>query len=325
MHPNLLALGAILLWSSLATLGVSLAALPPFLLTGLALLIGSLPAWPLWRQWRVPPLTLALGVGGLFGYHFLLFLGLRLAPPVEANLVNYLWPLLIVLLAPVLLPGTRLRLAHVLAGLLGFSGAALAILGGSDPGAADADTGVLGRLSGRRGRGVHLGCVLAVDPPGPSLSDRCGWPVRAAVGPAVAALPSAARTIDRPEHRRHWPGRFDRPGPDGRCLLPLGPGPENRGRPDDRIAQLPDAARFNQLASSQHRPRVQYDAGAGDGDDRRFGPARPADRQGRRQPPNYGKIGAHALQTASAVQASRSPRIRIRIRICSQNTHGEPR
>ena len=143
MHPNLLALGAILLWSSLATLGVSLAALPPFLLTGLALLIGSLPAWPLWRQWRVPPLTLALGVGGLFGYHFLLFLGLRLAPPVEANLVNYLWPLLIVLLAPVLLPGTRLRLAHVLAGLLGFSGAALAILGGSDPGAADADTGVL--------------------------------------------------------------------------------------------------------------------------------------------------------------------------------------
>ena len=143
MHPNLLALGAILLWSSLATLGVSLAQLPPFLLTGLALLIGSLPAWPLWRQWRVPPRTLALGVGGLFGYHFLLFIGLRLAPPVEANLVNYLWPLLIVLLAPVLLPGIRLRPAHVLAGLLGFSGAALAILGGSDPTVADADTGTL--------------------------------------------------------------------------------------------------------------------------------------------------------------------------------------
>jgi drug/metabolite transporter (DMT)-like permease len=49
--------------------------------------------------------TLLLGVYGLFGYHFLLFLALRSAPPLEANLVNYLWPLLIVVLAPVLLPG----------------------------------------------------------------------------------------------------------------------------------------------------------------------------------------------------------------------------
>ncbi len=48
----------------------------------------------------------------------------------EANLVNYLWPLLIVLLAPVLLPGVKLRAAHVLAGFAGFAGAAIAILGG---------------------------------------------------------------------------------------------------------------------------------------------------------------------------------------------------
>ena len=103
MPANLLALGAIALWSTLAALGVSLAALPPFLLTGVALIVGSAPAWPLWRQWRVPPGTLALGVAGLFGYHFLLFVALRLAPPIEANLVNYLWPLLIVVLAPAVL------------------------------------------------------------------------------------------------------------------------------------------------------------------------------------------------------------------------------
>jgi drug/metabolite transporter (DMT)-like permease len=72
----------------------------------------------------------ALGVYGLFAYHFLLFIALRVAPPVEANLVNYLWPLLIVLLAPLLLPGVRLKPAHVLAGLAGFAGAATAILGG---------------------------------------------------------------------------------------------------------------------------------------------------------------------------------------------------
>src|SRR6478752_2711235 len=113
MHPNLFALGAIALWASLASLGVSLRHVPPFLLTGLALVIGSVPAWPLARQWKVPARTLALGIYGLFGYHFLLFVALRVAPPVEANLVNYLWPLLIVVLAPVLLPGMRLKAAHV--------------------------------------------------------------------------------------------------------------------------------------------------------------------------------------------------------------------
>lgn len=129
MSANLHALGAIALWSLLATLGVSLAHLPPFLLTGLALVIGSVPAWPLARQWKVPLRTLALGVYGLFGFHFLLFIALRHAPAVEANLVNYLWPLLIVVLAPVFLPGLQLRPAHIAAGVAGFAGAAIAILG----------------------------------------------------------------------------------------------------------------------------------------------------------------------------------------------------
>lgn len=130
MHPNLHALGAIALWASLASLGVSLRHVPPFLLTGLALVIGSIPAWPLVRQWKVPARTLALGIYGLFGFHFLLFIALRMAPAVEANLVNYLWPLFIVVLAPVFLPELRLKTAHVLAALAGFAGAAIAILGG---------------------------------------------------------------------------------------------------------------------------------------------------------------------------------------------------
>ena len=124
------ALGAIALWASLATLAVQLAALPPFLLTGLALLIGSIPAWPYARSWRVSAQALLLGVGGLFGYHFLLFMALRLAPAVQANLVNYLWPLLIVMLAPLLLPGVKLRPLHLVAAAGGFAGAALAIMGG---------------------------------------------------------------------------------------------------------------------------------------------------------------------------------------------------
>jgi drug/metabolite transporter (DMT)-like permease len=129
MPAHFHALGAIALWATLASLGVALKHVPPFLLTGLALLIGSIPSWPLLRHWRVPPSTLALGLYGLFGYHLLLFIALRHAPAVEANLVNYLWPLLIVLLAPVLLPGMRLRLVHAAAAVAGFAGAAIAILG----------------------------------------------------------------------------------------------------------------------------------------------------------------------------------------------------
>ena len=124
------ALGAIALWATLASLGVALAHVPPFLLTGLALVIGSVPSWPLARQWRVPASTLMLGVYGLFGFHLLLFVALRHAPALEANLVNYLWPLLIVVLAPVVLPGMTLRPVHVVAALVGFVGAALAIVGG---------------------------------------------------------------------------------------------------------------------------------------------------------------------------------------------------
>lgn len=81
MKANLYALAAIALWATLAAIGVALRHLPPFLLTGIAWLVGS---------------TLAL---------------------------------LLVVLAPAFLPGLKLRPVHVVAALLGFAGAAIAILG----------------------------------------------------------------------------------------------------------------------------------------------------------------------------------------------------
>ena len=68
--PLLAAAGAIVLWSTLAALGLTLAHLPPFLLTGCALVIGAIPGIAQWRQWRVPLPTLLLGIGGLFGFPF---------------------------------------------------------------------------------------------------------------------------------------------------------------------------------------------------------------------------------------------------------------
>ena len=138
MRPSLratwLALGAIALWATLAPVGVRLSHLPPFLTAGCALLIGSLVALP-WSgfQWRlaiVPAKTLALGIYGLFGYHFLLFLAFRTAPAVQANLVNYLWPLLIVVLAPLFHKHSRLHFRQVIAALAGLTGAILVMTNG---------------------------------------------------------------------------------------------------------------------------------------------------------------------------------------------------
>jgi drug/metabolite transporter (DMT)-like permease len=121
---------AVLLWSVLAFLSLQLSRMPPFLLIGIALCVGSLCGVHKIRQWRVPVRVLLLGVYGLFGFHFCLFLALRLAPPVEANLINYLWPLLIVVLSPLFVPGLRLAPRHIVAAVLGLAGAALIVTGG---------------------------------------------------------------------------------------------------------------------------------------------------------------------------------------------------
>lgn len=125
---------AIALWSTLALLTAATGKVPPFLLTALTFGIGGLVG--LFAALRGPGLKVLLqppsawlhGIGGLFGYHFLYFTALKLAPPAEAGLINYLWPLLIVLLSATL-PGHRLRAPHVLGALLGLSGVILILAG----------------------------------------------------------------------------------------------------------------------------------------------------------------------------------------------------
>ena len=75
-----------------------------------------------------PLVAWIVGVGGLFGYHALYFLALRFAPPAEAGLLNYLWPLLIVLFSS-LLPGERLAPHHVIGAVLGLAGTVLLFAG----------------------------------------------------------------------------------------------------------------------------------------------------------------------------------------------------
>nr|WP_283812110.1 DMT family transporter [Rhodopseudomonas sp. WA056] len=132
---TLIGLSAILMWSLLAVMTVATGTIPPFQLAAMTFAIGAAAAAVGWiarpqavRALRQPPLVWAVGVGGLFGYHALYFVALRLAPPAEAGLLNYLWPLLIVLFSS-LLPGERLMPHHLAGALLGLAGTVLLFTG----------------------------------------------------------------------------------------------------------------------------------------------------------------------------------------------------
>jgi len=128
-------LSAVLMWATLGLFGAGSGKVPPFLLNTLCFGFSGLMAlaWLLvtgrLRLLRQPLGVWAFGTFGLFGFHFFYFTAIRNAPPVEANLINYTWPLLIVLFSA-LLPGEKLRLHHVLGTLLGLAGAVLLITGG---------------------------------------------------------------------------------------------------------------------------------------------------------------------------------------------------
>jgi len=124
------AFASIVLWSFLAYLGASLRHFPPLFVTGAALtLSGALSLFKV-KAWKIPVKTLLVGVGGIFGYHAFYFAALHHAPAVEANLINYLWPLLIVLLTPIFFRRRRLHRHHFIGTFLGFAGAALVITQG---------------------------------------------------------------------------------------------------------------------------------------------------------------------------------------------------
>lgn len=131
--------GAVVIWGTLALFTTLTGDVPPFQLVASSFLIAFLLAFVKWivrreriaAHFRQPLRAWALGVGGLFGYHFFVFLALKTAPAVEANLINYLWPLLIVVFSA-LLPGEHLRLRHLAGAFAGFAGAALLVTGGAE-------------------------------------------------------------------------------------------------------------------------------------------------------------------------------------------------
>ncbi len=133
LRATLIGFTAILMWSFLALFTAASGKMPAFQLTAICFAIGSIPGivvlilnpsrLALLRQ---PAKVWLVGIVGLFGYHFLYFTALRNAPAVEAGLIAYLWPLLIVV-GSALLPGERLRWYHIVGALAGLCGTFLII------------------------------------------------------------------------------------------------------------------------------------------------------------------------------------------------------
>ena len=169
---------AVLLWAMLALFTIGSAPVPPFLLNTLCFGIGG--ALGLIWLWATSGFAALRGVGwkvyvfgtaALFGYHALYFTALRLAPPAEASLIAYLWPLFIVLFSG-LLPGERLRVGHLIGAALAFVGAALIVLRGG----AAFDAAAL------PGLGLAFLCAIT-------------WAVYSVASRAFGAVPTAAVVV----------------------------------------------------------------------------------------------------------------------------------
>jgi len=134
---TLIGFSAVLMWALLALFTAASGKVPPFQLSAMCFAIGAAIGFAATAGKRtnrekraaIPWKAYVLGIGGLFGYHFLYFTALRHAPAVEASLICYLWPMLIVT-GSALMPGEKLGWHHLVGVACGFAGTALIVTGG---------------------------------------------------------------------------------------------------------------------------------------------------------------------------------------------------
>jgi drug/metabolite transporter (DMT)-like permease len=156
-RATLIGFSAVVMWALLALFTDASGRVPPFQLSAMTFAIGAavglvarviFPAAA--NPEPIPPIVWVIGIGGLFGYHFFYFTALRSAPAVEASLIAYLWPLLIVL-GSALMPGERLRWHHVAGALMGLAGTFLIV-----------SKGAALEFDGRHAFGYAMAAVCAV-------------------------------------------------------------------------------------------------------------------------------------------------------------------
>ncbi len=128
-RANLNGLLAILFWSSTALLFTFCDTFPPFMLAALTSLTGFFVFFVKWLLFRedirahfaIPWWVIVFCVVGIGGYRALYFFSLGTVPVVEASLINYLWPVLVVVFSS-FLKDSGFRPHHLVGALAGFSG-----------------------------------------------------------------------------------------------------------------------------------------------------------------------------------------------------------
>lgn len=154
MKPRLLALSAVLFWSTASSaFKITLRWLTPFELVLLSSAVSSAALWTIVLvrgsagRAAVPPgrrlaMSAARGLLNPFVYYLVLLEAYDRLPAQIAMVVNYLWPVMLVVLSAPLL-GQRLSLRVGLASLVSFCGVGVLALGG-DPGGGTLSAGAIG-------------------------------------------------------------------------------------------------------------------------------------------------------------------------------------
>ena len=82
-----------------------------------------------WHRVKQPWFLWVIGVLGIYGNDVLYIAAFKYAPPAQADLINYLWPILIVAFAG-FLPREKFSIKHIIAAAIGFSGIFLLVTNG---------------------------------------------------------------------------------------------------------------------------------------------------------------------------------------------------
>jgi drug/metabolite transporter (DMT)-like permease len=134
ISPTASGLSALFIWIFTAAIVAQTGDIPPFTLGAIANFGSFLIYCALWhargarlrKKFIMPRKAYLIGLC-LSVYIILWIVGLKYAPVVEANLLNYLWPILLVVFSAIA-NKTTLRTHHIAGMLLGFAGTAVLML-----------------------------------------------------------------------------------------------------------------------------------------------------------------------------------------------------
>ncbi|KTD23188.1 DMT family transporter [Legionella londiniensis] len=126
-YPTVIGYSALIFWALAAPFVVHIKSLPVFesltIVFGVSFILSAskLTYHRQWSHLQQPWFLWIVGFLGIYGNDLLYIAAFKHAPAAHADLINYLWPIMVILLTG-LLPNEKLSFRHLLAASLGFFG-----------------------------------------------------------------------------------------------------------------------------------------------------------------------------------------------------------